>query len=270
MSAKKQLTITEFSRLTGIKCDNLRYYDRIGLLCPDMRGDNKYRYYSRHQLNSAFLITSLRTIGVSIEDIKTYTKNHTPEDTLALFSQQDKRIQEEIRQRKEMRQILQTYSNMVKGILEHGEHSLFIEMKEREPIFLCPVIPDSMDDDEAGIMAYNYAEAHGINAGYPCGTIISKSRIDQGSTQYSEHFFFKTTTHTNDAKPAGLYAVIYDTCVPWNTKIIYEILQQYIDTEGLEIIGPAYEEYPMEDSISQGMVQCCVRIEIPVRYKTKE
>ena len=45
MSQKKQLSILEFSRLTGIKRENLRFYDRIGLLSPEARGENGYRYY---------------------------------------------------------------------------------------------------------------------------------------------------------------------------------------------------------------------------------
>ena len=32
MNQKKKLSILEFSRLTGISRDNLRFYDRIGLL----------------------------------------------------------------------------------------------------------------------------------------------------------------------------------------------------------------------------------------------
>ena len=62
MSQKKQLSILEFSRLTGITRDNLRFYDRIGLLKPEIRGKNGYRYYTRHQLGSAYLIGSLRLL----------------------------------------------------------------------------------------------------------------------------------------------------------------------------------------------------------------
>ena len=50
MGQKKNLSILEYSRLTGIKRDNLRFYDRIGLLKPEIRGENGYRYYTRRQL----------------------------------------------------------------------------------------------------------------------------------------------------------------------------------------------------------------------------
>ena len=60
MGQKKNLSILEYSRLTGIKRDNLRFYDRIGLLKPEIRGENGYRYYTRRQLSSAYLISGLR------------------------------------------------------------------------------------------------------------------------------------------------------------------------------------------------------------------
>ena len=64
MGQKKNLSILEYSRLTGIKRDNLRFYDRIGLLKPEIRGENGYRYYTRRQLSSAYLISGLRLLGV--------------------------------------------------------------------------------------------------------------------------------------------------------------------------------------------------------------
>ena len=58
MNQKKKLSILEFSRLTGISRDNLRFYDRIGLLCPEQRGENttKHPYWNlpcgnRHREN---------------------------------------------------------------------------------------------------------------------------------------------------------------------------------------------------------------------------
>ena len=74
MNQKKQLSILEFSRLTGISRDNLRFYDRIGLLCPEQRGENNYRYYARHQLNSAYLIGSLRLLAVSYTHLDVYKR----------------------------------------------------------------------------------------------------------------------------------------------------------------------------------------------------
>ena len=106
MNQKKQLSILEFSRLTGISRDNLRFYDRIGLLCPEQRGENNYRYYARSQLNSAYLISSLRLLEVGLEDIRRYSAGRTPERMLAFFAQQEERIQAEIARLRETSEIL--------------------------------------------------------------------------------------------------------------------------------------------------------------------
>ena len=106
MNQKKQLSILEFSRLTGISRDNLRFYDRIGLLCPEQRGENNYRYYARSQLNSAYLISSLRLLEVGLEDIRRYSAGRTPERMLAFFAQQEERIQAEIARLRETSEIM--------------------------------------------------------------------------------------------------------------------------------------------------------------------
>ena len=105
MGQKKNLSILEYSRLTGIKRDNLRFYDRIGLLKPEIRGENGYRYYTRRQLSSAYLISGLRLLGVGLEDIRHYSAERTPEKMLGLFAEQEAKIQTENKKLQETREI---------------------------------------------------------------------------------------------------------------------------------------------------------------------
>ena len=110
MGQKKNLSILEYSRLTGIKRDNLRFYDRIGLLKPEIRGENGYRYYTRRQLSSAYLISGLRLLGVGLEDIRHYSAERTPEKMLGLFAEQEAKIQAEIKKLQETSEILKLYA----------------------------------------------------------------------------------------------------------------------------------------------------------------
>ena len=120
MNQKKQLSILEFSRLTGISRDNLRFYDRIGLLCPEQRGENNYRYYARSQLNSAYLIGSLRLLEVGLEDIRHYSAGRTPERMLALFARQEERIQAEIARLRETSEIMKLRASLAQEALAHA------------------------------------------------------------------------------------------------------------------------------------------------------
>ena len=103
------MTIKEFSHLTGIKKENLRYYNSIGLLEPVSRGDNGYRYYSRSQLSKAYLIVSLRELGVGIADIKKYINIRTPQEMFSLFKIQKDNILEEINKLQSILDIMKLY-----------------------------------------------------------------------------------------------------------------------------------------------------------------
>lgn len=265
MSQKTQLTILEFSRLTGIKRENLRFYDRIGLLSPETRGKNNYRYYSRHQLNTAYLISSLRFIGMGIEDIKQYALTRTPENSLALFAQQDARIQAEIERLQETRLIMKLHTDMVTEALAHEGEALFLQENDQEPIFLCPPIPPHLEGDEAEMFSYEYADAHGVNLGYPLGTKLTQTHPDSESFDSVLQYYFKAAERGNAWKPAGLYAVAYGRYDPWHSEPLYLRLLQFIWEQGLHICGAAFEEYPLSDISVQATECCCIRVEVPVR-----
>lgn len=264
MTQNKQLTIMEFSRLTGIKRENLRYYDRIGLLSPETRGENNYRYYSRRQLSEAYMIISLRGLGVSIEDIKVFSRKSTQENMLTLFAQQEARIQVEIRNLQETSLVMQIHADMVREALTHRENTLFLEEKKEEAIFLCPPISSDMDDDAATTFSYEYAEANGINLGFPSGTLISKTCLESKDTVLGYSYYFKVGSGGNACKPAGLYAVVYGHCEQWNGECLYTQVLDFIKEQGLRICGDAYEEYPISDGAIQNGEQYGIKLEIPV------
>lgn len=115
MNQKSTMPIREFARLTGIRPANLRFYDQIGLLSPELRGENGYRYYSRRQLSTAYLISDLRDLGVGLEEIKRYAGERSPQQMLALFGEQDKRIQAEMNRLRAMRELMRLRADMAGG-----------------------------------------------------------------------------------------------------------------------------------------------------------
>ena len=63
------MTIKEIEQRSGMTRANIRYYESEGLLTP-YRADNGYRDYSPHDLQILQRIRLLRSLGMSIEDIK--------------------------------------------------------------------------------------------------------------------------------------------------------------------------------------------------------
>lgn len=63
------LTIGEFSRLCRVSCRMLRHYDTLGLLCPEVVGENGYRYYRQEQLSRFLKIQKLQRYGFRLSEV---------------------------------------------------------------------------------------------------------------------------------------------------------------------------------------------------------
>ncbi|MCQ2014783.1 MerR family transcriptional regulator [Clostridium butyricum] len=263
MKDKSNMQIKEFSALTGIKRENLRYYDQIGLLSPEFRGKNGYRYYTRSQLTTAYLIISLRELGIGIEEIKRYIDIRTPEEMFSLFSSQKQHILTEIKKLKRILEVMQLYVDMAEDAIKYKDNSINIEYKKKEPIFLGPIISnDSLD--EAAISFYNFAAENGIDIGYPLGAIINKKDIENKNPLYATQYYFKAMHDQNSCKPEGKYAVFYGRCAYGESDYLYEKLYKFIDKNNLRMCSDAYEEYPLNELSTKDENQYCVKIEIMV------
>ena len=63
------LTIGEFSRLGRVSPRMLRYYDALGLLCPEQVGENGYRYYQQAQLETLLRIRRFQDYGFPLAQV---------------------------------------------------------------------------------------------------------------------------------------------------------------------------------------------------------
>ncbi|MBK1810372.1 MerR family transcriptional regulator [Clostridium sp. YIM B02505] len=267
MKDKSYMTINKFSFLTGIKRENLRYYDQVGLLSPEFRGDNGYRYYARNQLTTAYLISSLREIGIGIEEIKRYIDIRTPEEMFALFSSQKKHILSEIKKLKRILEVMQLYVDMAEEAMKYEEGSINIEYKNKQPIFLSNTVSKAPLDEyseDSAISFYNYAYENGINIGYPLGAIISKEDGESEKNLQSIQYYFRTLNDYNSYKPQGKYVVYYGRCAYGESHILYEELYKFIKENNLRICSNSYEEYPLNELSVKDEDQYCVKIEIMV------
>lgn len=263
MKEKTTMQIKEFSALTGIKRENLRYYDQIGLLSPELRGDNGYRYYNRSQLSTAYLIISLRELGIGIEEIRRYIDIRSPKEMFSLFNSQKKHILTEIEKLKRILEVMQLYVEMAEDAMKYKENSITIEYKNKEPIFLGPIISKGSSDEYA-ISFYNYATQNGIDIGYPLGAIISKEDLESGNPLNVQQYYFKAINEQKSYKPEGKYAVFYGRCAYGKSDDLYEKLYEYIKENNLRICSDAYEEYPLNELSTKDENQYCIKIEIMV------
>lgn len=264
MDHKSYMTISEFSRLSGIKRANLIFYDKAGLLIPAHRGENDYRYYTRGQLGSAYLVIALRELGIGLEEIKRYAEGRTPRRMISLLEEQEKKIREEMNRLERLSEVMKIYTEMAEDALASKADKIEIRYLKQEPIFLGPVYDIDRNDDNGPTAFYNFATEQGVELGYPLGSIIGKNDLEQGNTNLIKHYYFKVKQEHNAYKPEGWYAVAYGRCNYVETEPVYHRLLQYIKEHHLTICGDSYEEFPVNEMSAPDEEDYLLKLEIMI------
>jgi MerR family transcriptional regulator, aldehyde-responsive regulator len=66
------MTIKEVSEITGVSIDNLRYYERIGLIPSVPRTESGIRNYDEMSISWVEFVMRFKKAGVSLETIHEY------------------------------------------------------------------------------------------------------------------------------------------------------------------------------------------------------
>lgn len=96
---KDYYKINEISKMYGIGVDSLRYYEKLGILKPH-RDVNGYRLYNLKEMYKLNMIRDLRRLDFSMQQIKEYLDGQSVGNTLALLSQEEELVQEQMKELK--------------------------------------------------------------------------------------------------------------------------------------------------------------------------
>jgi DNA-binding transcriptional MerR regulator len=73
MNNEYTLTIQQVALATGLSEYTLRYYERIGLIHPINRAENKHRRYSDDDIGWIDFLNKLRATGMTIQQMQQYS-----------------------------------------------------------------------------------------------------------------------------------------------------------------------------------------------------
>ena len=240
----------------------------MGLLSPVERGDNNYRYYSPHQVTLTNLINTMQELEVPLKKIVGLIKHRTPEDIVSLFSEQSKHIDRQIEKFLDAQKLLLT----LKGIIEEGlsvdEERIDVRWEEEESILIGPQVDysDGTTIEEALLEFYKHWNAADgdLDLNYPVWAIFSEERIKRGDWAGPDKFYFKMPD-APDRKPAGLYATGYTRGYYGQSDALYKRLMAYIEDNRLEICGPAFEMYLLNEISISDPYDYLMRVSISVK-----
>ena len=250
MKTNEIFTVAEFAEFTRTTRDTLLHYERIGLLSPESRGENNYRYYSNGQLAIVNLIRTCQALGMTLAEIKKLTVNRTPELVDDLLEKQLARIEQKIDDWVRARKLLFSLKDTIHSTFNVDEEAITIQFMPVKAIVLGELNDYSRGktDYDALLSFYRTCSKRypDLDLNYPVWGMFSENRIKQGDWQWPDRYYFNNPDG-HDRKPASLYAIGYKRDGYGKSGALYERMIEYINESNFEINGPAYEEYPLNE-----------------------
>ncbi len=235
-----------FAKMNGINKRTLHYYDEIGLFSPEYKGENGYRYYTCFQSAELELILILRSIGLSIDEIRQYTQNPSGESFEKLVMERKALLDRSLRHLLEVKQFLQNKSEKLTLGLKarHGEIER-ITLPEQKLLLSAPISGcyDEEDFSVAADFSKRLKSLFGLYDNF--GSRIAADCIQKQA--YSQYDCFvmlggEEDGYWDEIRPGGTFLRTF--CIGrWDTiPEIYQKICRYAAENHLELYGYAYEE----------------------------
>ena len=270
MAKSGLFSVSEFAEFSRTTKETLRHYDRIGLLTPISRGDNNYRYYSNGQLAVINVIRTLQELGMTLDEIKEIKDKLTPALIDELYERQIKLIDQKIESWVRAQKLLFTLRKTIHSALFADEDNITIQFLPAEAIVLGDLNDYSRgrSDYDALLSFYHSMQEKypDLDLNYSVWGVFSEERIKNGDWVWPDRYYFYNP-EGRDKKPAALYAIGYTRGGYGQGGELYARLIDYINNNGYEICGDAYEEYPLNEVCITDSNNYLIRLMITVREK---
>ncbi|GAE36288.1 MerR family transcriptional regulator [Halalkalibacter akibai] len=271
---KNLFTIGEMAKLHNMTMKTLRYYDEIGILKPiQIDESNGYRYYSTEQFEQLNTIQYLKKLGFSLKEIKDHLDHRDIDGFLELLEKQKKLTEQKI---KELEQVNRRFQNRIRDItiareiMEVGVVKL-VEKNERKVLRL---MGEMGSDPEIEISLRQLENMANVNSSIFIGgvglTIDIKNIREKKFHEYNSIFILteeddiESPLITNFQK--GKYASIYYRGDHSESSRYYNVLLDYINKNGLQIMGDSIERMIIDHYISKNKEDHLTEIQIQVAY----
>ncbi|MDR2131772.1 MAG: MerR family transcriptional regulator [Clostridiales Family XIII bacterium] len=268
MNDEGLISIGEMARYARISRPALIHYDHLGLITPVKRGENNYRFYSSRQLQSVRLVATLQDIGMPLKDIAKLLRHRTPENILSMIDEYDARVERRMEKLQRTRALMRTLREAItEGIAAKEDRIETVRMRE-ESLLLGPQIDysDGKTIEEAMLEFYAFCLSRddSLDLNYPVWGVFSERRIKNRDWNRPDRFYFRMPG-APDTKPEGLYLVGYARGYYGGGDALYRRMMAHMEENGLEICGPAYETYPLNEISVADSNNYLIRVSISVR-----
>lgn len=240
---KMYLTTGEFAKLCHTTKHTLFHYCDIGLFSPVYTDENGYRYYHVLQYDTFLTITQLRTIGMSLSQIKSYMTERSPQRMVQLYSEQERSISEQIAQLQQIKERIGSQKENITQML-NCKTEYFAESQSKCWILCSDVLSPTDDYTMTTAIGDLIYAANGNTTSNTLGMICSlKDAVEMENCPC--RFYVGTTLSKQEnclAKPAGNYLTTYHRGEYETLQYTYQNLVSYANSRQIKLGEWIYAE----------------------------
>lgn len=276
----RKLTIGQMAKINQVSTQTLRHYDTHGLLVPEIVDDNTgYRYYNIRQSARLDMIQYMKSLDISLSDIKAYLDNRDIGRIVDFLEAKYADVDKQILRLQQQKQAIR---RMVESIQRYEaappDGSIVMEYIGKRFIY---TLETGVNFYQGGIEAYekmlrqlkekikgnSLPEIYFYNA----GTILRKERL-LCRNFYSSEVFVSVEDELDTPEllttlPASTHCCIY--CYDFDKEKEYALrLLEHIETNGLKISGDYLCEVLFEPPVSSNAQRdMLMRLQVPILYR---
>ncbi|MDO4544750.1 MAG: MerR family transcriptional regulator [Bacillota bacterium] len=266
-------TTGEFAKLCGVKKQTLFHYDHIGILKPELTGENGYRYYSYLQLDAFNTISMLKELDMPLADIKSYLNKRDSRRFLSLLDDQAKLVDEKIAELQWLKSFIRGRMEITKEGMSAVHNQIRLEERPEESYIITPYHGEQDDKNLYHALAEHLAYCHQnqVYSPYAIGGLISvDGGFDQDDYAYS-HLYTKVTPLDVDGGsvnvtdlPPRIYLAVYSTCGYDSVPAMCASLLDHAKKKGYETGTHFFEDTLLDEMTAFGFDQHVVKVSLPV------
>lgn len=267
----RRFTTGEFAALCGVTKHTLFHYDQVGVFSPAEKGENGYRYYAPEQIEVFHVITALKEMGMSLEEIRLYLDRRSPGELVALLERQRAEVDRRLARLRQLRRHMAEKAELTRRAMaaRPGVVEQVWWPERRYVVTAASHLTDSARFAALLAAHLKYCQAHGVDSPHAMGALLPVEAARREDWDGYTHCYTQVERRCRGAAlltaPAGTYL---SYCHAGSFETVAEGYRQVLawaDGHGLTL-GPWFLEDVLLDQLSgRGPDQYLIRLSVPVK-----
>jgi len=268
---KEKFLIGELSKLFNISADTLRHYDKLDILKPQYNDKNNYRYYNVRSFFKLSRILFLKSLNISLSEIKMYLKNKNTNSLLNLLKKKDAEIAIKIQHLMNLRNKINSKITLLETSHKELDVVKIKNIPRRLGIFLdIKNLNCEYELKQAFKQSEEYLKLSSWLIEGQIYTSLSKEKmLNKLFTEY-RYFIEVLSTDINHNHQVLILPQKQYACIAFRgpyTDMVkhYEFLTTWIKENNYTIDGPSIEKNIVDYDFSDSEYEYISEIQIPVK-----